>query len=93
MDLEQALLGAPCTLTRDEVIAAAGVDPDEAEAIWAAMGFAQVPPHEAAFTELDVDALRTAAHLRDSEKQLLAQKQRPQLQADAGAPERGHGLG
>jgi adenylate cyclase len=66
VDLEQALLGAPCTLTRDEVIAAAGVDPDEAEAIWAAMGFAQVPPAETAFTELDVDALRTAAHLRDT---------------------------
>jgi adenylate cyclase len=66
MDLEEALLGAPCTLTRDEVTAAAGVDPDEAEAIWAAMGFAQVPPTEAAFTELDVDALRTAVRLRDT---------------------------
>ena len=66
MDLEEALLGAPCRLTRDEVIAAAGVEPDEAEAIWAAMGFAQVPPTEAAFTELDVEALRTAVHLRDT---------------------------
>lgn len=65
MDLEQALLGAPCTLTRDEVITAAGVDAAEADAIWAAMGFAQVPPHEAAFTELDVEALRTAVALRD----------------------------
>ena len=66
MDLEQALLGAPCTLTRDEVIAAAGVALDDAEAIWAAMGFAQVPPQEKAFTELDVEALRTAVRLRDS---------------------------
>jgi adenylate cyclase len=66
VDLEQALLGAPCTLTRDEVIAAAGVDEAEAEAIWAAMGFAQVPPDETAFTELDVDALRTAVGLRNS---------------------------
>ncbi|MDX6200104.1 MAG: adenylate cyclase [Actinomycetota bacterium] len=66
MDLEQALLGAPCTLTRDEVIAAAGVGLDEAEAIWAAMGFAQVPPDEPAFTELDVEALRTTVRLRDS---------------------------
>jgi adenylate cyclase len=66
VDLEQALLGAPCTLTRDEVIAAAGVEAVEAEAIWAAMGFAQVPPTETAFTELDVDALRTAVHLRDT---------------------------
>jgi adenylate cyclase len=66
VDLEQALLGAPCTLTRDEVIEAAGVGLDEAEAIWAAMGFAQVPPEEKAFTDLDVEALRTAVRLRDS---------------------------
>ena len=66
MDLEQALLGAPCTLTRDDVTERAGVDPDEAQAIWAAMGFAEVPPTERAFTELDVEALRTAVALRDS---------------------------
>jgi len=66
VDLEQALLGAPCTLTRDEVTARAGVDADEAQAIWAAMGFAEVPPTETAFTELDVEALRTAVALRDS---------------------------
>jgi adenylate cyclase len=66
VDLEQALLGAPCTLTRDEVTRRAGVDPDQAEAIWAAMGFAQVAPDDRAFTELDVEALRTAVALRDS---------------------------
>src|SRR4051812_46205348 len=66
VDLEQALLGAPCTLTRDEVTVAAGVGQEEAESIWAAMGFAQVPPGERAFTELDVAALRTAVALRDS---------------------------
>jgi len=66
VDLEQALLGAPCTLTRDDVTERAGVDPDEAQAIWAAMGFAEVPPTERAFTELDVEALRTAVALRDS---------------------------
>ncbi|MCW2572770.1 MAG: Adenylate cyclase, partial [Frankiales bacterium] len=66
MDLEEALLGAPCTLTRDEVIAGAGVDLAQAEAIWAAMGFAQVPPDETAFTVLDIEALRTAVALRES---------------------------
>jgi adenylate cyclase len=66
VDLEQALLGAPCTLTRDEVVSRAGVELAEAEGIWAAMGFPQVPPDEVAFTELDVDALRTAVALRDS---------------------------
>src|SRR3954468_11461261 len=66
VDLEQALLGAACTLTRDEVAARAGADLEEAQAVWAAMGFAEVPPDERAFTELDVDALRTALALRDS---------------------------
>lgn len=66
MDLEQALLGAPCTLTRDEVTARAGVGAAEGQAIWAAMGFAEVPPDERAFTELDVEALRTAVSLRES---------------------------
>jgi adenylate cyclase len=62
--LDEALLGAPCTLTRDEVTARAGVDTDEARAVWAAMGFAEVPPDERVFTERDVEALRTAFALR-----------------------------
>lgn len=64
--LEAALLGAPCTLTRDEVTRRAGVEPAEAQAIWAAMGFAEVPADERAFTERDADALATAAALRQS---------------------------
>jgi adenylate cyclase len=66
VDLEQALLGAPCTLTRDEVAERAGVPIEAAQAVWAAMGFAEVPPDEQAFTELDVAALRTAVRLRES---------------------------
>src|SRR6476469_5535850 len=66
VDREQALLGAPCTLTRDEVARRAGVEVVEAQAVWAAMGLAEVPPDEVAFTELDVEALRTAVALRDS---------------------------
>lgn len=66
MDLEQALLGAPCTLTRDEVAERAGVPVEAAQAVWAAMGFAEVPPEERAFTELDVSALQTAVRLRES---------------------------
>ena len=65
MDLERALLGAPCTLTRNQVSERAGVDLEAAQGIWAAMGFAEVPPGEQAFTELDVEALRTAVALRD----------------------------
>jgi adenylate cyclase len=66
VDLEQALLGAPCTLTRDDVAERAGVPIEAAQAVWAAMGFAEVPPDEKAFTELDVAALRTAVRLRES---------------------------
>lgn len=65
-DLEAALLGAPCTLTREEVADQAGVDTDQARAVWAALGFAQVSPGERAFTARDVDALRTAIVLRNS---------------------------
>lgn len=66
MDLEQSLLGAPCELTRDEVTTRAGATVEQARAIWAAMGFAEVPPDEKAFTELDVSALRTALQLQQS---------------------------
>ena len=65
-DLEAALLGVPCTLTRDEVAHQAGVTADQARAVWAALGFAQVASDERAFTERDVDALRTAIALRNS---------------------------
>ena len=63
--LEEALLGAPCELDRDEVSAAAGVPELEARAIWNALGFPVVAAGEKAFTRRDVDALRTALELRD----------------------------
>jgi adenylate cyclase len=59
-ELAAALLGAPATLTRAQVSERAGTSLDEARAIWAALGFPEVPDGEVAFTELDVDALRTA---------------------------------
>ena len=64
--LEATLLGAPCELDRDEVAERAGTDVETARGIWNAMGFAEVPPAEKAFTELDVAALSTALQLRDS---------------------------
>ncbi len=64
--LEATLLGAPCELTPEEVAAAVGVDEPVARGLWNAMGFAEVPPGERAFTHLDVAALRTALALRDS---------------------------
>jgi adenylate cyclase len=65
-ELETALLGAPCRYSREQVAEAAGVDVEQASAVWAAMGFAEVPPGEPAFTDKDVEALRTAIELRDS---------------------------
>lgn len=63
--LEEALLGAPCELDRDDVSAAAGVSELEARAVWNALGFPVVAEGEKAFTRRDVDALRTAMELRD----------------------------
>ena len=62
-DLDELLLGAPLTLTSPEVIERAGLPEEMADAVWAAMGFAEVPDDEVAFTEKDVDALRASASL------------------------------
>lgn len=65
-ELETLLLGAPCSLNRDEAAAAAGVPEPEARAIWVSLGFPEVAEGERAFTTLDVEALRTALRLIDS---------------------------
>jgi adenylate cyclase len=62
--LEAALLGAVPTLTRRQVSERAGVDFALADRLWTAMGFVSQGDGEVAFTELDVDALRTVASLR-----------------------------
>jgi adenylate cyclase len=64
-DLEEALLGAPCELDRDEVSAAAGVPEPDARAVWTAMGFPEVAPGEKAFTRRDAEALQTVVALRE----------------------------
>ena len=62
-DLEALLLGSAPSLTREDVEQQSGVAAEVAREIWAAMGFAEVPYGVAAFTELDVQALRTASDL------------------------------
>lgn len=62
-DLETLLLGEPARLTRADVEAQSGVPAALAYDVWAAMGFAEVPHGEPAFTSRDVEALRTAASL------------------------------
>lgn len=65
-DLEEAVLGGPRELDRDEVARLAGVPEEQARAIWTAMGFAEVPPGDKAFTRGDADALRITTAMRDS---------------------------
>lgn len=62
-DLEALLLGRPVELTRDEVDARSGVPSELALDIWSAMGFAEIPHDVRAFTQHDLEALRTAASL------------------------------
>lgn len=62
-DLETLLLGAPRTLTSPEVVERAGLSEELAEAVWAALGFAEVGDDEVAFTELDAEALKTSGEL------------------------------
>lgn len=65
-ELETAVLGAASELDRDEVAALAGVPEEQARAIWSAMGFAEVPAGERAFTRRDAEALQLTSALRDS---------------------------
>lgn len=64
-DLERVLLGAPLSLNREQVAEQAGVGLERARAVWSAMGFAEIPEGEPAFTPADVEALRSAWALVD----------------------------
>lgn len=65
-ELERALLGAEVTLDRDQVAELAGVPEPVGRAIWLALGFAEVPAGEVAFTTRDADALRRGLALREA---------------------------
>jgi adenylate cyclase len=62
-DLDELLLGAPRTLTSDQVTERAGLPEELADAVWAALGFAEVGDGVVAFTELDAEALKTSGEL------------------------------
>lgn len=62
-DLSAVLLGGAPTLTRLQVAEQSGVPPAEAQAMWRAMGFADVEDHVRAFTPGDVAALQTVQDL------------------------------
>jgi adenylate cyclase len=62
---ETTLLGGPRKYDRIQVSEAAGIDPDDARALWRALGFAMVDDHAIVFTDGDVAALRDAKFLTD----------------------------
>jgi adenylate cyclase len=59
-DLDALLLGEPLSLDREDVERLSGVPADVARDMWAAMGFAEIPYGEKAFTYEDVKALKTS---------------------------------
>ncbi|HKN50949.1 MAG TPA: adenylate/guanylate cyclase domain-containing protein [Amycolatopsis sp.] len=61
--LERILLGGKRKYTREEVTEKAGVSADRARRLWRALGFATVDDDEVVFTDVDVDAIRTADQL------------------------------
>ena len=62
-DLEAMLLGQPLDLDREDVERLSGVPAEVAREVWSAMGFAEIPYGEKAFTAADVQALRTSVEL------------------------------
>ena len=60
---EDVILGGPRKYTAEEVAERAGMDRDEARQMWKALGFPAVPDGEVAFTESDVEALRSLREL------------------------------
>ena len=59
------MLGGSRRYTRTEVAERAGVDLDHARTLWRALGFADVDDDNVAFTDRDVEALRTVQSLVD----------------------------
>jgi adenylate cyclase len=64
--LERELLGGERRYTRGEVADRAGVDTELARTLWRALGFADVNDDNVAFTDRDVEALRTVRSLVSS---------------------------
>ena len=62
-ELRATLLGSSARYTPIEIAEAGGVERELTRRLWRAMGFADVPDDEAAFTDEDLDALRRAASL------------------------------
>jgi adenylate cyclase len=64
--LERLLLGGPRRYTRRQVAELAGMPPELTRRLWRALGFADVPDDDPAFTDADVTALARLSALIDS---------------------------
>jgi adenylate cyclase len=64
--LERLLLGGPRRYTRAQVAELAGMAPDRTRRLWRALGFADVPDDDPAFTDADVAALAGLSALIDT---------------------------
>ncbi|TMK20144.1 MAG: hypothetical protein E6G68_05030, partial [Actinobacteria bacterium] len=70
--------------TPPEVFERSGVDEETAHALWRAMGFAEAPNDERAFTDADVEALRVSMRLfalTEMDRQVSLQQARVMSQA------------
>ena len=63
--LESEVLGGSRRYSRTEVAERAGVDLEHARTLWRALGFADIDDDNLAFTDRDVEALRTVQSLVD----------------------------
>ncbi|WP_224390044.1 adenylate/guanylate cyclase domain-containing protein [Pseudonocardia sp. ICBG1293] len=61
--LDEFILGVPREFTRDELVEAAGLDPEESGRLWRALGFADSDPEDRVYTRADLDAALMVARL------------------------------
>ncbi|BBG02005.1 MULTISPECIES: adenylate/guanylate cyclase domain-containing protein [Pseudonocardia] len=61
--LDEFILGAPREFTRDELVEATGLDPEESGRLWRALGFPDPAPDERVFTRVDLEAARKVVDL------------------------------
>jgi adenylate cyclase len=62
--LEESLLGGPRQYTRGDILAATGLESDEARRLWRALGFASVADDDVVFTDGDLTALSRVRRLQ-----------------------------
>lgn len=61
--LDELILGVPREFTRDELVEAAGLDPEESGRLWRALGFTDSEPGDRVYTRADLEAARMVTRL------------------------------